>query len=258
MSSGFVSSGKIEGHDPSTAQSSEASSMPLISHAKGTLGKNQDAWDQVQREVNAEREQRAAERAKAINGEEKSLYEVLQANKAAKQAAFEEQNRLGNQFRTLDDDDIDFLDRVREAKRIEDDRLRQETKAGLQAFRDAQKVTDKDLEKAASDEELGENEWAIGRKKRKSKAPLARSVKRRTGDDASTGKVPSAPETDTFAPRPPSSTTPPLAVAANSEQGEPVTKEPPETNKPSISTKPKPPPEKPALMSLVDYGSDSE
>ncbi|KAK0619983.1 NEFA-interacting nuclear protein NIP30, partial [Immersiella caudata] len=48
---------------------------------------------------------------------EKSLYEVLQANKAAKQSAFEEANKIKNQFRALDDDEIDFLEGVREKKR---------------------------------------------------------------------------------------------------------------------------------------------
>ncbi|KKF96999.1 hypothetical protein CFO_g654 [Ceratocystis platani] len=147
MSSGFISSGKIEGQDPSQPLSSVASPTPLISHPKNTLGKNQDAWDQVQKEVIAERQQRAAERAKVINGEEKSLYEILQANKAAKQAAIEEQNRLSNQFRALDDDEVEFLDRVRESKRSEDNRVREETQAGLQAFRHAQQSTANESQK---------------------------------------------------------------------------------------------------------------
>ncbi|EGO59663.1 hypothetical protein NEUTE1DRAFT_33905, partial [Neurospora tetrasperma FGSC 2508] len=49
--------------------------------------------------------------------EQKSLYEVLQANKAAKQAAFEEANKIKNQFRALDDDEIEFLEGVAERKR---------------------------------------------------------------------------------------------------------------------------------------------
>ncbi|CAP65397.1 uncharacterized protein PODANS_6_9010 [Podospora anserina S mat+] len=47
----------------------------------------------------------------------KSLYEVLQANKAAKQAEFEEKSKLKNQFRALDEDEIDFLDEVERRRR---------------------------------------------------------------------------------------------------------------------------------------------
>ncbi|PHH49679.1 hypothetical protein CFIMG_006519RA [Ceratocystis fimbriata CBS 114723] len=169
---GFISSGKIEGQDPSQPLSSVASPTPLISHPKNTLGKNQDAWDQVQKEVIAERQQRAAERAKVINGEEKSLYEILQANKAAKQAAIEEQNRLSNQFRALDDDEVEFLDRVRESKRSEDNRVREETQAGLQAFRHAQQSTANESQKPLDNGDVGETDWAISRKKRKAKSTL--------------------------------------------------------------------------------------
>ncbi|KAH8886899.1 hypothetical protein GQ53DRAFT_693728, partial [Thozetella sp. PMI_491] len=48
---------------------------------------------------------------------EKSLFEVLQANKEAKQAAFEEANKFKHQFRALDDDEIDFLDGVKASQR---------------------------------------------------------------------------------------------------------------------------------------------
>ncbi|KAK1722566.1 N-terminal domain of NEFA-interacting nuclear protein NIP30-domain-containing protein [Colletotrichum acutatum] len=67
-------------------------------------------WELVQKELDAERKRREEARVKSVEGGEKSLYDVLQANKAAKQAAFEEANKIRNQFRALDDDEIDFLD----------------------------------------------------------------------------------------------------------------------------------------------------
>ncbi|KAL0781890.1 hypothetical protein CaCOL14_003225 [Colletotrichum acutatum] len=70
-------------------------------------------WELVQKELDAERKRREEARVKSVEGGEKSLYDVLQANKAAKQAAFEEANKIRNQFRALDDDEIDFLDEVR-------------------------------------------------------------------------------------------------------------------------------------------------
>ena len=39
---------------------------------------------------------------------------------AAKQAAIEEQMKLKNQFRALDDDEIDFLDEVRAKEKAEE------------------------------------------------------------------------------------------------------------------------------------------
>ncbi|GJC92687.1 nefa-interacting nuclear protein [Colletotrichum higginsianum] len=95
-------------------------------------------WEIVQRELEAERKRREEARLKSVEGGERSLYDVLQANKAAKQAAFEEANKIKNQFRALDDDEIDFLDEVRAAKRAEEERVRRETEEGLAAFRRAQ------------------------------------------------------------------------------------------------------------------------
>ncbi|EFQ32504.1 hypothetical protein CGRA01v4_05937 [Colletotrichum graminicola] len=100
--------------------------------------KKKAEWEIVQRELEAERKRREEARVKSVEGGEKSLYDVLQANKAAKQAAFEEANKIKNQFRALDDDEIEFLDEVREAKRAEEERVRRETEEGLAAFRRAQ------------------------------------------------------------------------------------------------------------------------
>ncbi|KKA27634.1 hypothetical protein TD95_001732 [Thielaviopsis punctulata] len=202
MSSGFVSGGTIEGQgSPPTSTTATSTKPPdsnsTLGNSDSTLGANLNAWDQVQREVAAERQKRAAERERALAGDERSLYDILQANKAAKQAAFEEQARLSNQFRALDDDDVDFLDRVREAKRREDARLRDETRAGVQAFRDKQKKTAAEagdgLREAEAEEET---EWAVSRRKRKAKAQLGlvRSVKRK-GDESKEGEKTESSET---------------------------------------------------------------
>ncbi|KAG5931411.1 hypothetical protein E4U53_001780 [Claviceps sorghi] len=87
----FVSGGTIPGEAPEGA--------------KG-VGDTSTEWAAVQRELEEARRARAAAGATR----ERSLYEVLEANKAAKQAAFEEQNKIRNQFRALDDDEIEFLD----------------------------------------------------------------------------------------------------------------------------------------------------
>jgi FAM192A/Fyv6, N-terminal domain len=62
---------------------------------------------------------------------------------AAKQEAFEEANRLKNQFRALDEDEIEFLDSVLESTRREEDRVKRETAEKLQSFRKQQEEADK-------------------------------------------------------------------------------------------------------------------
>jgi len=55
----------------------------------------------------------------------RSLAEKLAANKIAKQEAWEEKNKLANQFRALEEDEIMFLDSIRERQQ-EEERLRKE------------------------------------------------------------------------------------------------------------------------------------
>ncbi|TFK57157.1 hypothetical protein OE88DRAFT_102664 [Heliocybe sulcata] len=55
----------------------------------------------------------------------RSLAEKLAANKAAKQEEWEERNRLANQFRALEEDEVLFLDTVRE-RQEEEERVRKE------------------------------------------------------------------------------------------------------------------------------------
>ncbi|KAK7750322.1 hypothetical protein SLS62_007730 [Diatrype stigma] len=113
-----------------------------------TTRSNNAEWEAAQAALAAERKQREESRRRAVEGgdgagggggENQSLYEILQANKAAKQAAFEDANRIRNQFRALDDDEVDFLDGVEAQRRAEEERLRSETEARLEAFRRAQR-----------------------------------------------------------------------------------------------------------------------
>ncbi|KAH6856346.1 N-terminal domain of NEFA-interacting nuclear protein NIP30-domain-containing protein [Chaetomium sp. MPI-CAGE-AT-0009] len=100
----------------------------------------QAAWAEATAQLEADRRRREeARQAQAQNSQQSSLYDVLQANKAAKQAAFDEAHRLRNQFRALDDDEVEFLDEVRLRKRREEEQARREVEDGLRAFRDAQR-----------------------------------------------------------------------------------------------------------------------
>jgi FAM192A/Fyv6, N-terminal domain len=97
---------------------------------------------------------------------------------AAKQDAFEEANRLKNQFRTLDEDEIDFLDSVLESTRKEEDRVRRETAEGLELFRRQQEEADKKARTSAGGDQVAEEsttaieeeQWtATGRKRKRAK-----------------------------------------------------------------------------------------
>lgn len=78
---------------------------------------------------------------------------------AAKQEAFEEANKLKNQFRALDEDEIEYLDSVMESTRKEEDRVRKETREGLELFRKQQEEQDK---KARGQQNAGDGEAGIG------------------------------------------------------------------------------------------------
>jgi hypothetical protein len=93
---------------------------------------------------------------------------------AAKQEAFEEANRLKNQFRALDEDEAEFLDSVLESTRAEEARVKRETAEGLALFRKQQEEADKKARRgsdgAVNDEgsPIAEQEsWIAGGRKRK-------------------------------------------------------------------------------------------
>ncbi|KAK2795355.1 hypothetical protein FQN50_009746 [Emmonsiellopsis sp. PD_5] len=132
MSSGFVSAGTTQ--DPP---------------------KRDEEWLKAQQELEAERK-RKAEEAKQDGG--KSLYEILQQNKgqqcrfyainlvpptAAKQDAFEESIKLKNQFRSLDEDEVEFLDSVLESTRAQEAALKRETMEQLEVFHRQRQQMDK-------------------------------------------------------------------------------------------------------------------
>ncbi|KAI9829139.1 MAG: hypothetical protein M1832_000162 [Thelocarpon impressellum] len=187
MSSGFVSVGT--GDDP--AKPSE----PV---------KTNDDWEKAKQEIEANRRRRE-EAARQEGG--KSLYDTLQANKAAKQDAFEESIRLKNQFRSLDEDEVEFLDSVLESTRAKEDAVRRETTEQLGLFRRQQEEADAAAlllqadAGAAAPEGIGspvldEGQWATsGRKRKKGPADKegghgVRGVKTRKPSSSSAEKPP--------------------------------------------------------------------
>ncbi|EMD00916.1 hypothetical protein BAUCODRAFT_61185 [Baudoinia panamericana UAMH 10762] len=124
-----------------------------------------EAWLRAQVQIEATRARNTAP------GEQqggKSLYETLQANKAAKQEAFEEATRLRNQFRTLDEDEVDFLDSVLESTRNKEAEVRQETTDQLEAFRQRKEAAEKAAKLVDDGEDVVQVQtWSVVPKKRK-------------------------------------------------------------------------------------------
>ncbi|KAJ4300142.1 hypothetical protein N0V88_002811 [Collariella sp. IMI 366227] len=107
MSSRFISAGSI---DPTTGEATTANPSHDQPPSPQPPTAKQLAWASATADLETARRQREEARLRAQSGAntEKTLYETLQANKAAKQAAFEEASRLKNQFRALDEDEVEF------------------------------------------------------------------------------------------------------------------------------------------------------
>ncbi|KAF2197092.1 hypothetical protein GQ43DRAFT_444545 [Delitschia confertaspora ATCC 74209] len=154
MSSGFVSGGTVDN--------------PV---------ERDDEWRKAQGELEENRRQKE-EAARTQGG--KSLYEVLQANKAAKQEAFEESIKLKNQFRTLDDDEAEFINSVLESTREKEAKIKKETAEQLEVFRRHQEEAEKAARAAGGDDTttevaVEETQWMTSGRKRKKgteKTPL--------------------------------------------------------------------------------------
>ncbi|KAG9232064.1 N-terminal domain of NEFA-interacting nuclear protein NIP30-domain-containing protein [Amylocarpus encephaloides] len=211
-----------------------------------------DEWLAAQKEIEANivRKQEQARHA-----EGKSLGALKQP--AAKQEAFEEANRLKNQFRALDEDEIEFLDSVLESTRAEEARVKKETAEGLALFRQHQEEAEKKARIGSADVSnpdegspvAEEESWvASGRKRKRTKekevlkgVKIRRSSTANEGDKCSNQSSTAAKPTDAAAKE---ATADQTKEASKTDIGTPV-----ETKKP---------PAVPKTSGLVGYASDDD
>ncbi|KAF2748128.1 hypothetical protein M011DRAFT_525802 [Sporormia fimetaria CBS 119925] len=183
MSSGFVSGSTGTDYDPTSHNPPNTS--------------NDDAWRAAQRELAEARARR--EEAASSQHEGKSLYEVLQANKAAKDDAFAEATRLANQYRALDDDEAEFLANLREENRKKEEAVKRETQSELERFRlQKEEAERKAREEEANSVTLGDEDvvagvtWTVpaGRKRKREKGgvEILKGVKVRRASEGTEGK----------------------------------------------------------------------
>ncbi|KAF2182141.1 hypothetical protein K469DRAFT_728928 [Zopfia rhizophila CBS 207.26] len=245
MSSGFVSGGTID-----------------------NPAQHDEEWLKAQQELEESR-RRKEEEGRQEGG--KSLYEVLQANKAAKQEAFEEATRLKNQYRALDEDEAEYLDSILESTRKQEAAVRKETLEQLDLFRKHQEEAEKAaLAEQTSGNPLAEDEqWiASGRKRKKGQEKgLLRGVKRRESSTAEQIKAEGKPTSPHAPSDPKAKKSEESATGHRSSKAQlsPVVvdraKEEPEkekaSGKASSSTSPSPKPN-PSLLGLANYSSDED
>ncbi|CAG8977863.1 hypothetical protein HYALB_00001740 [Hymenoscyphus albidus] len=240
MSSGFVSGGTTD--------------API---------ERSDEWLEAQKELDRKAEE--ARQARQQDGKTSNLFETLQANKAAKEEAFIEANRLKNQFRALDEDEAEFLDSVLESTRAEEARIKKESAEGLAIFRKKQEEADKkarggDVAPDAKEGSpvAGEESWNAGRRKRKrtKEKEVLKGVKIRRSSTANEADKGNNQRQDdavinkampTNQPEPPKNALPLKPTPQTSPSGPSA---PVETKKPPATTK--------SSLGLVDYGSDED
>lgn len=101
----------------------------------------------------------------------------------AKQEAFEEKIKLKNQFRSLDEDEVEFLDSVLESTRAQEAAVKKETVEQLEAFRQQREEAEKALLEDTSPDVRPSAEgedWKIpSRKRRRDKKDVLLPGKKR-------------------------------------------------------------------------------
>lgn len=85
----------------------------------------------------------------------RSLFEKLQEQKAAKEDAFNEAAKFSNLIRRLDNDEVDFLANVNEEKEREEARKKREQDRAIEGFRTAQRAVDNMIDQLGHHDKSG-------------------------------------------------------------------------------------------------------
>ena len=162
MSSGFVPAGTIL---PPTAPPEDATDA---------------AWAAARAAVSSST---SAPTPSSAPEDTRSLYDILQSNKARKQEEFEEKLKFKNQFRALDEGDVEFLDSVLDGQRRLEAERRRAVEGEVERFREMQQV----VEVAEEVEEEGEK-WGKRRRGEKRRSIAGVKVKRKGEEGEEGGK----------------------------------------------------------------------
>lgn len=125
---------------------------------------------------------------------------------AAKQEAFEEAAKLKHQFRSLDEDDVSFLNGIRQAEEAKQREVEKQTLDQLQAFRKQQEESGAvpDLDPTTTDSQASPAEetltWTAPAKKRKREAARGLKGVKVAKTTASTDEEVPTPKTEIVSP----------------------------------------------------------
>lgn len=188
----------------------------------------------------------------------------------AKQEAFEEKIKLKNQFRSLDEDEVEFLDSVLESTRAQEAAVKKDTADQLEVFRrqreEAEKALLEDTSADVAPAAEGED-WKIPARKRrrdKKKDSLIPGKKRKSTAEGNGENSPQKEQKTEGAKsagqdeekRTSSVSAPPQKESKPSDM--PNNPGKPSEGAKAAETKPPEPPKPAASLGLADYGSDSE
>jgi hypothetical protein len=184
----------------------------------------------------------------------------------AKQEQFEEKIRLKNQFRALDEDEVDFLDSVLESTRAQEEAVKKDTADQLEVFRKQREEAEKAMLGSASSDvtpaPVEEEDWAISARKRrreKGKDLLLPGKKRKASVTEEATKGTEKTEIVAAKPAPTSSTgTQDSKTAGNAVTSASGTPAQSRTDKSRTDTTKQPAKPASASLGLVGYGSDSD
>ncbi|XP_023348797.1 protein FAM192A [Eurytemora carolleeae] len=102
--------------------------------------KRQEEWDQVRK---AEDPEEAPEEVY----DHRSLFDRLEEQRLKKQADWDEEHKFKNQFRGLDDEEVDFLDKIDDIRTEAERKLMMEEKMELEEYQRKQnKIREQELE----------------------------------------------------------------------------------------------------------------
>lgn len=186
----------------------------------------------------------------------------------AKQEALEEKIRLKNQFRSLDEDEVEFLDSILESTRAQEAAVKKDTADQLEAFRKQREEAEKAMLESTSTESVPreDEEWNISARKRrrdKGKDFLLPGKKRKASTTTENGGEANTPK-EQKSPKQIEQVTPVADrkdAVNNNVTGLPVTDaagtDTEDAPNPTMASS-KPPSQAPRSVGLVGYRSDSD
>lgn len=172
--------------------------------------------------------------------------------------------RLKNQFRALDEDEVDFLDSVLESTRAQEEAVKKDTADQLEIFRKQREEAEKAMLGSTTSEvtpaPAEEEDWAISaRKRRRDKGKdLLLPGKKRKASTSEESVMPKTEGVDSKTTSTPAKDTQSAKTAGNAVESTSATQTRSSIPDKSTTETKQPGKRAPVALGLVGYGSDSD